>query len=74
MKQATIFVKERNKFTIEENLKYKKLAEGPGVARGKKILKKKKNLDFFLAFITPRPPMIVHKKISAQSVQPFGRL
>ena len=45
------------------------LAEGPGVARGKKILKKKfrkKNFGFFLAYVTPRP-----QKISSQSVQPF---
>ena len=28
----------------------------------------------FLAYNTPQPPLSVHKKISAQSVQPFGRL
>jgi len=36
------------------------LAEGPGVARGKNILKKNR---ISLAFNTPRPPMSVHKKI-----------
>ena len=36
-----------------------KLAEGPGVAREKNF--EKKILDFFLAFITPRPPMSVHQ-------------
>ena len=57
---------------------YVLLAEGPGVARGKinfeekKILKKinfpkkinlKKNIfDFFLAYVTPRPPLSVHNK------------
>ena len=53
---------------------YFKLAEGPGVARVKKKFEEKKIFDFFLAYVTPRPPMSVHKKISAQSVQPFGRL
>ena len=50
---------------------YNQLAEGPGVARGKKVFKKnfrkKKNLEkkvvFFLAYITHRPPMSVHNKI-----------
>ena len=31
------------------------LAEGPGVARGKKFV-------FFVAYNTPRPPVSVHKK------------
>ena len=40
------------------------LAEGPGVARGKKNFKiKKKISNVFLAYVTPRPPMSVHKKI-----------
>ena len=36
--------------------------------------KMKKKIQLFLAYYTPRPPMSVHKKISAHSVQPFGRL
>ena len=41
-----------------------KLAEGDGIAREKNFLKKKfeKKLGIFLAYITPRPPMSVHKK------------
>jgi len=47
-------------------------AEGPGVARKKKLKKrkkslKKKNFEFSLAFVTPRLPMSVYKKFS-----PFG--
>ena len=42
-------------------MSYLILAEGPGVARGKKNFEKK-NLDFFLAYVTPRPPLSVHKK------------
>ena len=47
------------------------LAEGPGVARRKiifekKMLKKKnfekKNSNYFIAYVTPRPPLSVHKK------------
>ena len=42
------------------------LAEVPGVAREKKNFEKKnfekKMLDFFLAYVTPRPPLSVHKK------------
>ena len=55
---------------------YNRLDEGPGVARGKinfkekKFEKKnfeKKNLkkifsNFFLAYVTPRPPLSVHEK------------
>ena len=40
---------------------YTWLAEGPGVALGKKNLEKK-ILDFFWAYVTPRPPLSVHKK------------
>ena len=39
---------------------YNLLAEGPSVAREKKMLKK--NFRIFLAFSTPRPTMSVHKK------------
>ena len=33
-----------------------------------------KNWQFILVYNTPWPPMSVHKKISVQSVQPFGWL
>ena len=39
---------------------YSLLAEGPGVAHGKKNLKKK--FRIFLAYVTPRPPLSVHNK------------
>ena len=47
----------------------------PGVARGKKIRTKFKKFkeNFFLAYVTPRLPMSVNKKMSAHSVQPCGR-
>ena len=48
------------------------LAERPGVARGKKrqfSIKKEKNTNFFLSITPPG-----QKKISAQSLQPFGRI
>ena len=51
----------------QHNLIYLTLAEGPGVARGKK--NNKKNLNLF-AYSTHECPA----KNSAQSVQPFGRL
>ena len=35
------------------------VAKMPGVARGKKKIR-----DFFLAYITPRPPMSVQKNVS----------
>jgi len=38
------------------------LAEGPGVAREKKIGKNLGKKIYFLAYSTPRPPMSVHKK------------
>ena len=38
---------------------YRRLAEGPGVARGKKIEIKN---SIFLTYNTLRPPMSVHKK------------
>ena len=42
---------------------YVTLAEGPGVARDKKFLKKLKKLfRIFLAHYIPRPPLSVHKK------------
>ena len=50
---------------------YSKLAEAPGVARGKKNFEEKKfrkknfekkNFGFFLAYVPPRPPLSVHKK------------
>ena len=45
---------------------YRLLAEGPGVARGKINLEEKKIWNFFfgffLAYVTPRPPLSVHKK------------
>ena len=44
------------------NHKYNKLAEGPGVTRGKKNFEKK-FFEICLAYVTPRPPMSVHKKI-----------
>ena len=62
---------------------YLTLAEAPGIACGKKNFEEKKIskknfektfLYFYLAYVTPRPPLSVQKKISAQSVQPFGRL
>ena len=60
---------------LHKNIKYLEfyllLAEGLGVARGKKF--EEKNF-VFLAYNTPRPPISVLKKISSQSVQPFGRL
>jgi len=54
-------------------LNYVKLAEGPGVARGKKKIFKKiyckkigkkleKNSNFFSLYNSPRPPMSVHNK------------
>ena len=59
---------------------YEQLAEGPGVARGKKMFEQnffektvKKMFEIFfsnLALDTHECP----QKISAQSVQPFGRL
>ena len=52
------------------------LAEGPGVACGKKCLKKKfekKIWDFFSLCHPPASPECPQKN-SAQSVQPFGRL
>ena len=58
----------------KENLQNFKLilAEMPGVARGKKNLKKtkKKNSTFFSLLATHECP----QTISAHSVQPFGRL
>ena len=48
------------------NLKSYRLAEGPGVARGKKI-----------EFFKPKIPPVTHEfpqKVSAHSVQLFGRL
>ena len=47
------------------------LAERPGVARGKKrqFSKKRKKYEFFLPITPPG-----QKKISAQSLQPFGRI
>ena len=67
---------------------YRILAEGPGVARGKFFLKKrifeKKNLEkknfekiifgFFFSHYHPQATHECSHKISAQSVQPFGRL
>ena len=46
-----------------------KLAEGPGVARGKKNFEKrmlKKKFRIFLSYVTPRPPLSVHKKFQQQ--------
>ena len=40
---------------------YDQLAEGPGVARGKKKFRKF-FFWIFLAYITPRPSLSVHKK------------
>ena len=40
--------------------------------RPRRCRKFEKKISSFLAYYTPRPPMSVHKKISAQSVQPFG--
>ena len=50
------------------------LAEGPGVARKEKKFEQKSLAEKILAYKIPRLPMSVHKKISAQSVQPLGRL
>ena len=54
---------------------YVTLTEGPGVARDKKFFKKflKNYLDFFQPITFPGHPWCP-QKISAQSVQPFGRL
>ena len=49
-----------NSFTLFKNYFYQLLAEGPGVARGKKNFEKK-NFEFFLAYNTPRSPLSVHK-------------
>ena len=48
------------------------LVEGPGVASGKKIWNKFET-NIFLAYLTPRLPIRVHKKMSSLSIQLFGR-
>ena len=48
-------------------------AEGPGIARGKKNVEKKNFQIFLYPFTPPGSPMSV-QKISAHSIQPFGRL
>ena len=55
------------------------LAEGPGVARGKinferKFFFEKTNFGFFFSLCHPPATHECPQKISAQSVQPFGRL
>ena len=42
---------------------YVRLAEGPGVDREKKYLKKK--LEFFIVYNPPRPPLSVQKNFSS---------
>ena len=60
-------------FLYNKMQKFIILAEGPGVARGKKRLKKKLSKTFEFLCHPPATPECP-QKISAQSVQPFGRL
>ena len=63
---ALFIVLKTENFQAESVFSYNILAEEPGIARGKKILKifffEKHFFGFFLAYITPRPPMSDHKK------------
>ena len=64
-----------------ETMKYFKLAEVPGVARGKKknwniFLNKKiwKKISIFLSYDTGGPLMCVHKKFQPNRFRRVGRL
>ena len=65
-----------------ENLLYSILAQGPGVACGKKNIRKrylnkknveKDNYEFIVAYNIPRLPLCP-QQVSAQSLYPFDRL